>query len=216
MRWWELARIHQALVRQAFRYFYHEFAWTYDTVAWVVSRGLWKHWILAGLPFVEGRVLELGCGTGYMQHALAAHHPAPAIGVDASRQMLAHTRRRARRDGCHITLVRAGAEALPFQAGNFQTVLATFPSEYIIQPTTLREVARVLAPTGRLVIVDAPRFGNDGIYERAIDLAYRLTFQRSVVRSAPVMSPFEPFLNQAGFAFTTTHVPVGSSQTLPG
>ncbi|NTV64514.1 MAG: hypothetical protein HGA65_13385, partial [Oscillochloris sp.] len=50
------------LVRWAFERLYREFAWTYDMVAVAVSGGLWRRWGLAALPYVRGRVLELGFG----------------------------------------------------------------------------------------------------------------------------------------------------------
>ncbi len=52
-------------LRWAFGRFYREFAWTYDLVAAIVSRGHWRHWIVAAVPWLQGdAVLELGSGTG--------------------------------------------------------------------------------------------------------------------------------------------------------
>jgi SAM-dependent methyltransferase len=54
--------------------------------------------------------------------------------------------------------VQSVAQALPFVDGHFDSVLATFPADFILQPTTLAECARVLNRDrdgigGRLVIV---------------------------------------------------------------
>jgi ubiquinone/menaquinone biosynthesis C-methylase UbiE len=204
--------VHRFLVRWAFARFYREFAWTYDTVAWLVSRGLWHRWTLASLPFLHGQVLEIGCGTGYVQQALARSHPALAVGLDASPQMLQLTRQRLQHDGATPRLVRSIAQNLPFPTGSFDTVLATFPAEYIIHPQTAQELRRVLRPAGRLVIVDAAQFTSDGVYERLTDAAYQLTLQASVrepVRYRPLDS-----LTAAGFSFTTHVVTVGPSQVL--
>ena len=64
------------LVLWAFERFYHEGAFTYDAVAWLVSRGYWSAWIRAVLPDVAAcPILELGCGTGYLQQSrLASPH----------------------------------------------------------------------------------------------------------------------------------------------
>ncbi|MFM7678817.1 MAG: hypothetical protein ACKO83_08205, partial [Roseiflexaceae bacterium] len=43
--------------------------------------------------------------------------------------------------------------ALPWGAGAFACVVAVFPAPYIMAPSTLHEVARVLQPGGQLVIL---------------------------------------------------------------
>ncbi len=203
-------------VRWAFARFYREFAWSYDGVAWLVSRGLWQRWTLAALPYLDGRVLELGCGTGFVQHALASTYAGQVVGIDASPQMLALTQRRLWRTRLHSQLLRTIAQALPFRSGQFDSVLATFPSEYILDSATLCEVQRVLTSTGRLVIVDGAQFMVDDVYVRVVDLAYRLTWQRPV-RNIPddTASAYCSWLKKAGFP--TAHVyceTVGPSQVL--
>ena len=170
--------MYERLVRWAFARFYREFAWTYDTVAALVSGGHWPAWAQTALPYLEGRVLELGCGTGNLQRALAGQpqHPAP-IGLDASPQMLALARRKVERAGLEARLVRADARALPFPSATFDSLVATFPSDYIVARATLAEARRVLRPSGRLVIVLGARLAGGGPYQRLVDLAYRLTLQ---------------------------------------
>lgn len=197
-------------LRWAFARFYREFAWTYGVVAWLVSRGLWRRWTLASLPHLSGRILELGCGTGYVQLALAQQRPGAAVGLDASPFMLAHTRRRLRQAHVDTHLVQAVAQALPARSACFDTVLSTFPSEYIFHPDTLAEVRRVLAPSGRLIIADAAQFTTSGLYERLVDLAYRITFAASV-QSAPSHIAYQSFVEQAGFSVELFQEPVGDS-----
>ena len=105
-RWWI------SLVRWGFQRFYNEGAWTYDIVAALVSRGYWSGWILAVLPHLRGRVLELGCGTGHLQAALADEQGRAHVGLDLSPAMLRLTRRRLRRRGALTPLVRARGQAL--------------------------------------------------------------------------------------------------------
>jgi ubiquinone/menaquinone biosynthesis C-methylase UbiE len=176
--------LYRKLVRWGFKRLYHEFAWTYDGVAWLVSVGLWRRWTAAALPFLQGRVLELGFGPGHLQLALAAHPQHHAVGLDRSPQMAAQAARRLRRHGFTPQLIQGTALTLPFPAARFDTVLATFPAEYILAPETVAEIRRVLTPTGRLVIVDAAQLHTEGLYTRLIDLAYRLTLQ-APVRAAP-------------------------------
>lgn len=168
------------LVRWAFARFYREFAWTYDTVAAAVSGGRWFDWGRAALPHLHGHVLELGCGTGHLQRALAGWPGlARAAGLDASPQMLALTRHKLTQANLPLRLVRGIAQALPFAPGSFDSIVATFPSEYIVDAATLAEVRRVLRADGRLVVVLAASFGEHGAYQRAVDLLYRATLQRS-------------------------------------
>lgn len=179
-----------ALVRWAFARFYREFAWTYDTVAALVSAGHWRDWALSALPELHGRVLELGCGTGNLQVALARRtDQPPAVGLDASPTMIALSRAKLARVGLPARLLHADARGLPFPPAAFDTLVATFPSEYISDPATLLEARRVLTPGGRLVVILAALFTADGLYERAVDLAYRLTLQSSPRQRLPSTEP---------------------------
>jgi ubiquinone/menaquinone biosynthesis C-methylase UbiE len=200
------------LIQWAFDRFYHEFAWTYDAVAAAVSGGRWVAWGQAALPYLSGQVLELGCGTGNLQYALAGR--AGAIGMDASTQMLRRARARLKRGGRPIRLVLALAQALPFPPASFDSLVATFPSEYIADRATLTEVRRVLRPGGRLVIVLAAAFARDSLYERLVSLAYCLTLQsspRAGSRRLPE-SIVGDQLARAGFSVAERWEPVGDDQ----
>ncbi len=205
--------LYRMLIRWAFDRFYHEFAWTYDTVAWLVSRGLWYRWTLAALPYLKGKVLELGCGTGFLQHTLAMQHPGKAVGIDASPHMLALTHARLRKTQAITRLIRARTERLPFASHSFDTVLSTFPSEYIVHPDTLNEIQRVLVPTGQLILVDAAHFTHKGVYEWAIYLAYWLTSQGSVKNTLPTI-PYQGVFEQASFTIQHHYETVGASEVM--
>jgi ubiquinone/menaquinone biosynthesis C-methylase UbiE len=194
--------VYRSLVRWAFARFYREFARTYDAVAAAVSGGRWSAWGRAALPYTRGRVLELGCGTGDLQRALAEQPGRAPVGLDASAQMLGISARKLIRSGYPIQLARAVAQSLPFPHATFDSIVATFPSDYIIDRATLAEARRVLRPGGRLAIVLAAAFERDRLYERLIGLAYRLTLQRSP-RAAPDRMPRSlaaDRLADAGFA----------------
>ena len=202
-------------LRWAFTRFYREFAWTYDAVAALVSRGYWRRWTLAALPYIHGRVLELGCGTGNVQLALAQQNQ-PRVAIDASPQMLNLTRVRLQSVGLVTPLVRGIAQALPLASSSCDSVLATFPTEYIIDPRTLAEVRRVLASGGRLLIVDAAYFTSDGPYERLIDLLYRATLQGSTrsIEHTPPPDQRLVALEKAGFAVQLYWETIGHSRVM--
>ena len=176
-------------IHWAFTRFYREFAWTYDQVAAAVSGGQWSTWTLAALPYLRGRVLELGCGTGNLQQALAAQPEHAAIGIDLSRHMLRLTQRKLGAMGQQPRLAQAHAGLLPFPDHTFDTVVATFPSEYIVAPQVIADVRRVLRPGGELVIMLGAQFRAPSAYRRAIDLLYRVTLQQPIL-AAP--APVEP------------------------
>jgi ubiquinone/menaquinone biosynthesis C-methylase UbiE len=50
-------------------------------------------------------------------------------------------------------LARGLAQGLPFASKSFDTILATFPAEYITDPLTLSEVKRCLSDGGRFIVL---------------------------------------------------------------
>jgi len=193
-------------LRWSFDRFYGEFAWTYDAVAAIVSRGLWRRWIEAVVPRLHGnRVLELGSGTGYLQRALASAGYKGA-GIDASPHMLRLARRKVLLSGGQPLLLRADARALPFAGASFSDVVATFPAEYILDPATHGEARRVLRSGGRFVLVDAAVFTRRDAYTTAVEAAYRATGQTRSNDPRPAL------LQAAGFTVAEEWVTVGASR----
>lgn len=145
--WW-------AFLRLFFRLLYNELAWTYDLVAWAVSLGQWRAWGRTAIVHLRGeRVLELAHGPGHLLVAMAGRGLNP-VGLDLSPAMGRLARRRLRRNGIAAPLVRARAQALPFRDRCFDGAVAAFPTEFILDPGTLRETARVLR--GAIRSLDPP------------------------------------------------------------
>lgn len=126
--------------------------WLYDAIcAAYEACGLarWRRWLVAG---ARGRVLDLGCGTGRNLPLLPPG--SVAIGLDPSWSSLQRARRRAP----GVRLVAGSAEALPFRAGSFDTVLSGFV--FCSVPDARRgllEARRVLAAGGRLRMLEHVR-----------------------------------------------------------
>lgn len=173
------------------------------------------------MPFLEGsRVLELGHGPGHLQRALRSQGTL-AVGIDASRQMGRLAKRNLRR-GIHpqnthstseapvayaqFNLTRGLAQALPFRDRSFDTVVATFPTEYFADPQTLREVKRCLVDGGRFVVlpVALPR-------NRLLDWLFKATHQRPTEALDVIRSRLERPFATAGFQteIQTLDVPSG-------
>jgi ubiquinone/menaquinone biosynthesis C-methylase UbiE len=179
-------------MRAFFHLLYHPFAFTYDLVAAAVSFGQWEKWIAEILPLIEGmRVLELGHGPGHLQLALR-QRGFDSFGLDKSPQM---GRISARRLGPAQQLTRGLAQQLPFANHSFDTVVSTFPTEYIFDPRTLAAIKRVLREHGKLIVL--PSAFPDGKFLKWL---YRATGQNSAEVGEIFQSRIQqPFIN-AGFA----------------
>lgn len=156
---------------------YTDLAWAYDLVASVTSLGQWWTWqraVAGALP--DGPLLELGVGTGRLLRELRAEGRS-VVGLDRSPQMVRIARRRLRRSDGPLSLLRADALQLPFASASFAGAYATFPSEYILQPETLRQVLRVLEPGGVFVVIPSARIRGNSLPDRLAGWLYRVTGQ---------------------------------------
>src|SRR5512133_3257339 len=130
------------ILRLFFYYFYHGFSWTYDFVAAIVSVGRWKECVFASLPYIQGaRVLEIGFGPGHLQVELN-RRGFTTFGLDESRQMIRRTQAALARNRLPAALLRGYAQFLPIAKNSLDSVVATFPSEYISDRLTLAEIRR--------------------------------------------------------------------------
>ncbi len=165
------------LLRLFFYLLYHPFAGAYDLVAALVSFGKWREWVFSVLPYVEGeRVLELGHGPGHLQKALQ-ERGCCTFGLDTSRQM---GKLALRKLGKSPRLVRAKAQALPFADESFSCVVATFPTEYILDPSTLEEIQRVLRNGGRVIVLPGVRFDPTIWVWKLVNTLWRSTGQDTI------------------------------------
>ncbi|HET9909959.1 MAG TPA: methyltransferase domain-containing protein [Anaerolineales bacterium] len=140
----------KAFLRYFFKLLYHQFAFAYDLVAASVSFNRWKEWVKSVIPLIDGnRILEIGHGPGHLHRALL-DRGLFAVGIDESKQMGRLAKRRA---GSTARLTRGLAQHLPFPSESFDTVISTFPAEYINDPRTLAEVKRCLRSSGRFIIL---------------------------------------------------------------
>ncbi len=125
--------------------------WAYDAFMALTEPfglGRWRRRLLAG---AAGRTLEVGCGTG---RNLSLYPPdAQVMASEPDLRVLLTARRRA-----SGPLVVASAEALPFRAASFDTVISSLVFCSVADPGRgLREVGRMLAPGGRLRMMEHVR-----------------------------------------------------------
>jgi SAM-dependent methyltransferase len=139
---------------------YNELAFLYDLASWLVSAGHWAEWRRISLDYIAGAsVLEVGFGTGELL-AMLAGHPVHVCGLEPSWAMQRITARKLQRRAVAPPRICGRVQALPVADGCFDTILSTFPSDYIADLDALRDIRRALrSPAGsdgrggRLVIV---------------------------------------------------------------
>jgi ubiquinone/menaquinone biosynthesis C-methylase UbiE len=218
------------ILRFFFKLLYHQFAFAYDLVAATVSLGRWKDWVMSVLPFVEGpRVLEIGFGPGHLQRILL-HRGLIAVGIDESPQMarlakqnLTSTSFASKSQNglpthqehqfayTQTNLTRGLAQYLPFPDHSFDTILATFPAEYIFDPTTLIEGRRVLTENGRFVIMPGAMILGRGIWDRFMAWLFRITGETPANLSEILRERSRASFAKAGFQVQVQELDIKSS-----
>lgn len=116
------------------------------------------------VPLARGRVLEVGIGTGRNLEHYDKAAIEQLVGLDPALEMHRLARRRERKAGLSVELVGLSAEAIPFSDGSFDTVLVTYTLCSIPDPASaLREMRRVLRPSGRLVFCEHGRAPDESV-----------------------------------------------------
>ena len=130
----------------------------YDLITVLLSYGLDRRWkdrliALAALTR-DDRVLDVACGTGDI--LLRARQRAQlAVGLDVTVKMLVHA---AAKTAPPPQLVAGDMQELPFPSSSFTVVTAGYGLRNVPRiEQAIEEIARVLAPRGRLLSLDFNR-----------------------------------------------------------
>jgi ubiquinone/menaquinone biosynthesis C-methylase UbiE len=109
------------------------------------------------IPAADGRVLEIGIGSGF-NLPFYSRNVERLIGLDPSAKLLSMVRRNLRPDAPSVELIEGSAEAIPIGNDSVDTVVTTWTLCSIPDVgSALREMHRVLRPTGRLLFVEHGR-----------------------------------------------------------
>lgn len=116
--------------------------------------------LLAG---AEGRVLEIGSGTGLNFAHYGASVEVTAVEPSDFREA-PRARARKKEAKARVSVAHGKAEALPFDAGSFDCVVSTFVLCSVRSvEASLAEARRVLKPGGRLLLLEHVRSRDPGV-----------------------------------------------------
>ena len=161
------------------------------------------------VPLAQGRVLEVGVGTGlnmrYYDKARVTHITA----LDPALELHPLARERIAQAGLEVDLLGLSAEKIPLPDASFDTVLITYTLCTIPDPlAALREMRRVLASGGQLLYCEHGRAPDESVrrwQERLQPLWGRISGGCHLGRDIPAL------LRAAGFQLPELH-----TRYLPG
>ncbi|NLV23735.1 MAG: metalloregulator ArsR/SmtB family transcription factor [Deltaproteobacteria bacterium] len=156
--------------KKASRDFFDRHARNWDnSVHKVLPLPDYRNRLLTFLPNVSA-ALEVGCGTGSLLPSLAGRAPL-VVGVDQSLEMIEEARKKIHREGLHGVDLRVGDMAhLPVAGRQVDLVLFNMVLHHAPHPASvLREAARVLKPSGCLVIADLLPHEKEWVRDRLAD-----------------------------------------------
>ncbi|MFT3693510.1 MAG: methyltransferase domain-containing protein [Kofleriaceae bacterium] len=127
--------------------------------------------ITRALPSGEGRVIDIGCGTGATLHQIARAHPKLRLtGVDLSPAYIKHARKQLI-DLDDITLAVENGEDLPWADATFDVATSTYMFHELprnARRNVVREMMRVVKPGGLVVIEDSAQLVESKVFEEVL------------------------------------------------
>lgn len=174
--------------------FFDAIAPTYDKLNRIISFGLdqsWRRYAAASVrPSLSKisrggsfRALDVAAGTGDLVRILADEKIySEVIALDPSREMLKILQRKL---GSRVRAYVGEAENLPFSDDSFDSVTVAFGvRNFADRQKGLREMARVLRPSGRIVVLEATVPHGGGM----LDMMARTFIRRIMPKLASMLS----------------------------
>ena len=147
---------------------FRQIAPRYDAMNHLLSLNIDRRWRRAAVeampeprpPLVDKPILDVCTGTGDLALALAPNWPAGVIGTDFCREMLSLANRKSGRVAANEApaFLEADSMHLPFADDHFAAVSVAFGLRNIVDTDAgLREMTRVTAPGGRVIVLEFSR-----------------------------------------------------------
>jgi demethylmenaquinone methyltransferase/2-methoxy-6-polyprenyl-1,4-benzoquinol methylase len=185
------------------RHFYDRISGVYDALSDASEQSARQLGLRLLEPAGDQQVLEIGFGTGHAVVEIAQRLAGGGrvFGIDVSPGMLAIAEKRVAAAGLRdrvVELQLGDAKQLPYDDGSFDAVFSSFTLELFSEseiPRLLAEIARLLRPAGRLVVVS---MHDDGRKRVMVDL-YRFLHRHfpHIVDCQPIDA--QACLERAGF-----------------
>ena len=142
---------HSDLIRDQFT----RQATPFSTAAPIADAAALKMILEAAQAGPEDTVLDVACGGGIVVCAFAPH-VRQATGIDMTPAMIERARHlAAEKRIANVTWQEGDVERLPYPDAGFTIVVTRFAVHHFLRPdAVLREMVRVCAPGGRVVVVD--------------------------------------------------------------
>jgi ubiquinone/menaquinone biosynthesis C-methylase UbiE len=149
------------------------------------------------VPLAEGRVLEIGIGSGlnipYYNAARVSH----LWGLDPSAEMWAIAGKNAREHHLDAEFLESGAESIPLENNAADSVVMTYTMCTIPEvPSALDEVRRVLKPGGKLLFCEHGEAPDEEVirWQKRINPTWKL-----LAGGCNLNRPIPRLLKEAGF-----------------
>jgi ubiquinone/menaquinone biosynthesis C-methylase UbiE len=142
---------HQSLILDQFS----RQATPFSSAATITDADALRMIVEAAHPEPDDTLLDVACGPGIVVCAFAPY-VREAIGIDLTPAMLDRARElAAAKRAFNVVWHQGDVYALPYSAGSFAIVVTRFSFHHLLDPqAVLREMVRVCAPGGRIVVVD--------------------------------------------------------------
>ena len=155
-------------------------------------------------------VLEVAPGPGYLAIELAKRGRYQITGLDISQTLMEIARKNAATANVPVDFQRGDVAHMPFADNSFDFLVCCAAFKNFTQPlNALREMHRVLKPTGIALIIDLRRDASYDSIQRYIDqmdvsavnrIITKLTFRFMLLKRAYTKGEFEQLIAQTKFA----------------